>query len=91
MLGPASLGIVCFRFNPGEMELNAGELEALNLAIQEEILDTGLAMMSSTRLRGVFSLRLAIMNYRSTREDVMATLHAIESIGGRMTEGRTHK
>jgi aromatic-L-amino-acid decarboxylase len=91
MLGPASLGIVCFRFNPGEMELNAGELEALNLAIQEEILDTGLAMMSSTRLRGVFSLRLAIMNYRSTREDVMVTLQAIERIGGGLTEGRTHK
>jgi glutamate/tyrosine decarboxylase-like PLP-dependent enzyme len=91
MLGPASLGIVCFRFNPREMELNAGELEALNLAIQEEILDTGLAMMSSTRLRGVFSLRLAIMNYRSTREDVMETLQAIERIGGGLTEGRTHK
>lgn len=78
---PPSLGILCFRFNPPWAELDAEALEDLNLSIQDEILESGLAMMSSTRLRGVFSLRLAIMNYRSTREDVMQTLDAIEALG----------
>ncbi len=81
LTAPASLGIVCFRFAPRERALAAGELEALNLAIQEEIVASGLAMMSSTRLRGAFSLRLSIMNYRSTWEDVRETLEAVERVG----------
>lgn len=84
LLAPPSLGIVCFRFNPRAGNLDGDALEHLNLRIQEEILASGLAMMSSTRLRGAFSLRLAIMNYRSTREDVMRTLDAIESAGHRL-------
>ena len=83
LLAPPSLGILCFRFRPTDPGLGQRELETLNLAIQEEILDSGLAMMSSTRLRGTFSLRLAIMNYRSTRMDVMQTLEAIEDLGRR--------
>ena len=84
MLGPASLGVVCFRFNPPGVALDAQTLEDLNLSIQNEIVDSGLAMMSSTRLRGVFSLRLAIMNYRSTWEDVLTVLEAAQEIGGRL-------
>lgn len=84
MLGPAALGIVCFRFNPPSENLTTEVLETLNLSIQNEIVDSGLAMMSSTRLRGAFSLRLAIMNYRSTWEDVVATLEAAGQIGGRL-------
>lgn len=84
LLAPPSLGIVCFRFNPPSATLRAEDLESLNLRIQERILDSGLAMMSSTRLRGAFSLRLAIMNYRSTRDDVMRTLDAIEETGERL-------
>ncbi len=83
LLAPPAMGIVCFRFNPPGEGLEAGEVESLNLSIQEEVLASGLAMMSSTRLRGAFSLRLAIMNYRSTRSDVMQTLEAIEAIGWR--------
>ncbi len=84
-LGPASLGIVCFRFRSPNGDGNAEVLEALNLAIQEEIVASGRAMMSSTRLRGVFSLRLAILNYRSTWVDVRETLGAVEEVGSRIS------
>jgi len=84
MLSPAALGIVCFRFNPPHRELDPEALEGLNLSIQEEIVSSGLAMMSSTRLRSVFSLRLAILNYRSAWEDVRETLAAVEAIGTRL-------
>ncbi len=87
MTAPASLGIVCFRYRPREVEMDPEALEALNNAIQEEIVDSGLAMMSSTRLRGTFSLRLAILNYRSTWNDVHSTLRAVEEIGARMAPG----
>jgi len=84
--GAASLGIVCFRYRIADSTLTPEELEALNQAIQDEILDTGLAMMSSTRLKGLFSLRLAIMNYRSTWDDVLVVLEEVERLGRRFTE-----
>lgn len=83
MTGQASLGIVCFRFVPEDRELGSSRLEELNLSIQDEIVDSGIAMMSSTRLKGLFSLRLSILNYRSTWGDVRETLEAVERIGRR--------
>jgi aromatic-L-amino-acid decarboxylase len=86
LLVPASLGIVCFRFRPPDRELDEGALEALNLAIQDEILGSGRAMMSSTRLRGKLSLRLAILNYRSTWSDVRETMEAVRDVGIRLSK-----
>ncbi|MCJ7629027.1 MAG: aminotransferase class V-fold PLP-dependent enzyme [Longimicrobiales bacterium] len=88
MMGPGSLGIVCFRFRHPDEDGSPELLEALNLRIQEEIVGSGLAMMSSTRLRGEFSLRLSILNYRSTWQDVRQTLEAVEAIGQRLSEVR---
>jgi aromatic-L-amino-acid/L-tryptophan decarboxylase len=83
IMAPASLGIVCFRFRvPGKVA-TADELESLNRSIQDEIVSSGLAMISSTRLRGAFSLRLAVMNYRSTWGDVETILRAVEKLGAR--------
>ncbi len=87
MSSPSSLGIVCFRFRDPGRPLSAEQLESLNLAIQEEIVASGQAMMSSTRLRGSFSLRLSILNYRSTWMDVQETLETVISIGQRLAVG----
>ncbi len=38
-------------------------------------------MMSSTRLRGLYSLRLCILNHNTTWADVERTLEAIERFG----------
>jgi len=84
MMGPSSLGIVCFRFRQPDDDRTPEALEELNLGIQAEIVDSGVAAMSSTRLRGEFSLRLSILNYRSTWQDVQETLEAIEAIGHRL-------
>ncbi len=81
LLSPASLGVVCYRFRPSEGE--ASRLESLNREIQSEVVESGFAMMSSTRLRGEYALRLCILNYRSTWEDVRATLDLVEEIGTR--------
>lgn len=81
LLSPASLGVVCYRFHPPG--LDPSMLDSLNRDIQEEIVESGFAMISSTRLQGEYSLRLCILNYRSTRDDVRATLARVEEIGGR--------
>jgi hypothetical protein len=45
------------------------------------VIAAGTAMISSTRLRGVYSLRLCIMSHQTTWDDVRATLEAIEQQG----------
>ena len=99
ILSPASLGIVCFRVNPASTREGASShwgadeawtedrLEALNRGIQETIVADGTAMMSSTRLRGRYALRLCILNYRSTAADVRAVVERIVALGRQRTGG----
>jgi glutamate/tyrosine decarboxylase-like PLP-dependent enzyme len=81
VLCPAGLGVVCFRFRPQHSGLDSAALEALNTRIQDRIIQDGFAMMSSTRLRGEYALRMCILNYRTTWGDVEATLDRIRSLG----------
>lgn len=78
---PASLGIVCFRVNPRHSDLPDDRLEEVNEVVQARVIETGTAMMSSTRLRGLYSLRMCILNHTTTWEDVRSTLEAIERFG----------
>jgi aromatic-L-amino-acid decarboxylase len=78
---PASLGVVCFRVNPRGRSLGEDGLEEINDSVQRRVIDTGTAMMSSTRLRGTYSLRLCILNHHTTWDDVRSTLEAIERFG----------
>ena len=78
---PASLGVVCFRVNPQGADLSDEVLERINETVQARVIDTGTAMMSSTRLRGLYSLRLCILNHNTTWDDVHRTLAAIERFG----------
>ncbi len=65
LVSPASLGIVCFRARGGEAE-NEARLRRLR--------ESGLGLISSTRVRGEYALRLCIMNHRTSWEDVEAVL-----------------
>jgi aromatic-L-amino-acid/L-tryptophan decarboxylase len=78
---PASLGVVCFRFNPRGSGHSPERLEELNRRVQARVIDTGTAMLSSTRLRGSYSLRFCILNHQTTWRDVLETLQAIERFG----------
>jgi glutamate/tyrosine decarboxylase-like PLP-dependent enzyme len=78
---PASLGVVCFRYNPRDSGYSAEYLEQINTKIQTRVIETATAMTSSTRLRGAYSLRFCILNHHTTWEDVLATLRSIERFG----------
>jgi aromatic-L-amino-acid decarboxylase len=81
LLSPAALGVVCYRFNPPDHDIDSTGLEELNVEIQQRIVSSGHAMVSSTRLQGAYVLRICVMNYTSTAEDVLGTLGRVEAIG----------
>ena len=78
-LAPVSLGIVCFRVNPGGCDEDT--LEALNRKVLTRVFWDELAFFSSTSLQGVFSLRLCIINHTTTWEDVCKTLDLVVRLG----------
>jgi aromatic-L-amino-acid decarboxylase len=85
---PASLGVVCFRVNPKGCGLDDAVLETINVEVQAGVIGSKVAMMSSTRLRGLYSLRLCILNHATTWGDVRLTLETIESLGLAAVESR---
>ncbi len=67
MMAPIGLDIVCFRYNPGHLELEA--LNALNKEILMQLHEKGIAVPSYTTLHGQYCLRIAIANHRSVTAD----------------------
>lgn len=79
LMAPVSLGIVCFRVNPGGY--CDGALEKANRKVLANVFWDELAFLSSTSLKGVFSLRLCILNHTTTWEDVRRTLGLVVRLG----------
>ena len=68
VMAPHPFSVVCFRHAPPKLEPQ--EIDAHNERILEAVNATGEVYLSSTRLSGRAVLRLAIGNYRTTRDDV---------------------
>ncbi|HKX58923.1 MAG TPA: aminotransferase class I/II-fold pyridoxal phosphate-dependent enzyme [Steroidobacteraceae bacterium] len=85
LLGPPSLGIVCFRYRPRGADWTPERIDKLNEAIQARVIASGTAMISSTRLRKAYSLRLCIMSHQTTWEDVRGTVARIAEFGRAMS------
>ena len=81
MLTPVSLGIVCFRVNPADADLDDKALEEVNRTVLARIFWDDKAFVSSTLLKGKFALRFCIINHNTTWDDVRETLETIERFG----------
>jgi glutamate/tyrosine decarboxylase-like PLP-dependent enzyme len=75
-LCPAQFGIFCFRANPDGV--GSAQLDSLNERINSRVVSNGKFLISSTRLRGNFSLRMCTLGYRTTEEDIRALFSEIE-------------
>jgi glutamate/tyrosine decarboxylase-like PLP-dependent enzyme len=75
ILSPAQFGVICFRAKPPA--LDAAELDALNERINARVNETGRFLISSTKLRGRFSLRLCTQVHRMTEGDIDEVMSAI--------------
>ena len=81
MLTPATLGIACFRVNPANTDLGEDMLEEINRTVLARVFWEDRAFISSTLLHGTFALRMCVINYSTTWNDVHETLEAISKFG----------
>ncbi|HEX6631533.1 MAG TPA: aminotransferase class V-fold PLP-dependent enzyme [Gemmatimonadaceae bacterium] len=72
---PAQLGVLCFRVRPSDM--GDAELDVLNERVNAAVNARGRQLVSSTRLRGAFTLRLCVLGYRTTERDVAELVRAV--------------
>ena len=76
---PRQLGIVCFRYVRAGAS-NSGD-DALQQALAEQLLRTGRAFLSTTRLNGRTTLRFCFVNWRTTAADVEEIVGLLHTIG----------
>jgi glutamate/tyrosine decarboxylase-like PLP-dependent enzyme len=67
-LAQTKLNIVCFRVSPPG--LGEEELDELNLALGQDVLEDGRVFFGTTRYDGKVAFRPAIVNWRTTERDV---------------------
>ena len=79
LMAPVPLNVVCFRYR--EPGLTDAELDLLNERLLVRLQEDGIAVPSSTVLRGRFCLRVAITNHRTRRDDLEALVAASVELG----------
>lgn len=75
-LCPAQFGIFCFRARPDSID--ESKLNDLNERINNRVVAGGRYLISSTRLRGKFSLRMCTLGFRTTDDDIRGLFAAID-------------
>lgn len=69
-LAPVPFSVVCFRARPREWREPELALDSLNQALLDRVNASGDVFLSHSRVRGVFSLRLAVGHLRTTEAHV---------------------
>jgi glutamate/tyrosine decarboxylase-like PLP-dependent enzyme len=78
----SDLSISCFRFHPEGADETT--LNRLNESIQNKLLETGEIILSPTMLDGRYSLRICIVNFRTSRADMDWLLEHVLRFGRKM-------
>jgi aromatic-L-amino-acid/L-tryptophan decarboxylase len=76
IVSPARFGIVCFRVRPQGVSEGAA-LDSLNERVLARVVSAGRYFISSTRLRGAFSLRACILGFRTAEEDIDGLVRSV--------------
>jgi len=83
LLTPVSLNIVCFRFR-------CKQADQVNADIVIALQESGVAVPSTTSLNGNFAIRAAIVNHRTSSNDIDALLAATISCGQNLINNNAH-
>jgi len=90
-LAPAPFSVVCFRARPAALaaratEAGEDEMESLNQRLLDAVNASGRVFLSSTRLHGRLTLRLAVGNLRTTEEHVHAAWDLLQTEAARLAK-----
>ena len=89
-MNAVTLGVVCFRVNPVDEDLDEETLDKVNRIVLARMFWDDPAFMSSTLLHGTFVLRMCIINHTTTWDDVRETLETIERFGSEALQTGRH-
>jgi glutamate/tyrosine decarboxylase-like PLP-dependent enzyme len=82
---PAVLSVVSFRYVPtaadGSSEADESCIERVNQEIRRRVWDSGRAMITSSRVRGRYVLRVCVVNHSTRRADVEELIGLIGKLG----------
>ena len=78
MLAPVELSIFCFRYVPKGF---AGDLDTFNERLLVAVQRAGSTYLSNARVRGRFALRGCVLNYRTTKADMVKILEDVRAAG----------
>lgn len=79
LLAEPSLSVCCFRHRP--RHLSGSDLNAHNQSLLTTLQRDGRAYLSNVTVDGVFGLRACITNFRTTADDVQATVRLVQELG----------
>jgi len=79
---PVSLNIVCFRFAP--VAMSPDEQDAFNKEILLRVQESGLAIISGSRIDGRYVMRVACSNHRSTWSDYETLLTGLAGLAAEL-------
>jgi aromatic-L-amino-acid/L-tryptophan decarboxylase len=76
LMAPPSLGVVCFRRRFDGLDDEG--VDRMNEALVSELAESGLGLVSSTRLGGRYAIRMCVMNHTTGDEDIERVLGFLE-------------
>jgi glutamate/tyrosine decarboxylase-like PLP-dependent enzyme len=81
-LAEVPLNVVCFRFRPPGLAEDA--LDGINRRLGEMVLEDGRVYFGTTEYAGKVAFRPAIVNWRTTEEDVDLIVRVVRELGSRL-------
>lgn len=87
VVSPARFGIVCFRAR-GRAGESGPARDRLNQDVLARVLAGGRFLISSTRLRGAFTLRACVLGFRTTEEDIDRLVETVAAAVAAVADAR---
>ncbi|MCT8160944.1 pyridoxal phosphate-dependent decarboxylase family protein [Pseudoruegeria sp. SHC-113] len=81
-LCPVALNILCFRFTGGPV----AHYDALNAEVALRLQESGLAVLSTTKINGRLALRVNITNHRTRDSDLELLVTEVQKIGAALLQ-----